>query len=219
VTAPQAAPSCVAPGRAHPPTDGAMLCSAHTSTLGQWLADIPALWDTLDAAPSMQATTGARGGTLASHRAPARIDVLVLRDPRSRERCAEDADGNHGRGVLEILHSWARVVREERALVDPGPVTVGSERALLVAHLLWTVQQPWCDELYADVRAAWTLLRAAHGLRAPKPAARCWVPQATGGLCGGPVWSDPGQAWCGDCRTVWTGMELLRISSVLQEAG
>ena len=210
---------CAAPGCAKAPAAGLLLCRGHASKLGQWLADIEHLHATLDATPTGTVDLNhSHGATLAAHRSPARLDVLVLRDPRSRERDPDDLDGNHGRGTLEVLGNWARLVREERHLEVTGPATVTSERGLLVAHLDWCMTQDWIDELYRDVRAVWGLLKSAHGDRAPKPQARCWVPQDDGNLCGGPVWTDPGAAWCGTCRTSWTGADLLRISPVLSGA-
>lgn len=211
---------CSAPACRRHPAAGWNLCRAHAAKLGQWLADVEDLYATLDAVPSSAVDLNhAHGSVLAAHRSPARMDVLVLRDVRSREQDDEDPDGNHGRGVLEVLGSWARIVREARDLAAPDkPATVTSERGILVAHLDWCLSQDWVDELYADVRAVWALLKSAHGERAPKPQARCWVPQEDGSLCGGPIWADPGAAWCGTCRTSWSGADLLRISSVLRDA-
>ena len=251
---------CLAPGCTREPRTG-RLCAGHTEKLGQWLADIEDLYATLDAGLSQAtdyASTGHAG--LASQRSPARLDVLVLRDKRSLEYDPTDGDpdGNRGRGVLEVLGSWARLVREQRSIPVPttelwyerkarpaGPIcerttiscghdtcegwtyrmtvqlpaTVTSERRVLVAQFDWITAQDWVDELYADIRAVWALLKAAHGDRSPRPQARHdWGALPDGTVCDGPIWADPGAAWCGTCRTSWSGVELLQLAGLRSAA-
>lgn len=185
--------------------------------------------------------TGGRSG-LASQRSVGALDVMVLRDRRSRDRDVEDPDGSSGRGVLEILESWARLVREQRALTNPtvdlayvraarpagpvcdpqqpacghhtcetwtmrgtvlAPITVLSERRVLAAHLDWILTQDWVDELYVDIRDAWSQIRAHTGPTGrPGFVAHC--------PCGGRIrWAD-GAATCTACGTVTTGLDVVR---------
>jgi hypothetical protein len=75
--------SCTAGGRPHPATDG-RLCRDHLEELGGWLRDVETEAGYLSPMPSMATRwDSSTGGTLASHRAPAVLDVLVHTDPRS----------------------------------------------------------------------------------------------------------------------------------------
>jgi hypothetical protein len=157
------------------------LCTADLDRLAQQLLDIQSQAEMLSAVPSMQAATGSRGGTLASHRSPARLDVLVLTDPRT------SADEQGTLGVLAVLASWARAVREDRQLAWPGRVTVASERKTLSAHLEWLASQPFVDEFAAEIHALLRQLQRANGTGGDRPFARCVVPYPEG-LCGGDIW-------------------------------
>jgi hypothetical protein len=194
-----------------------VLCRGHGTRVGEWLADIYGLYAALDAVPGGGVTDGRTAG-LASHKAPARLDVLVLRDGRSGDPVEGDPDGNRGVSVLALLRRWADTIRDERGLEPPRKLNVDSERRLLAAHLDWALTRPWAGGLYGDVRRVWSALKAAHGEPPPKPAATCWVPLEDFTLCGGPVWVDTGAAWCGLCGTTWTGMDLLRIAPALDGA-
>lgn len=181
---------CEAGGCTRPQAPGILLCLPDSQRLGDWLAQIQTEYEQLSAVPSMQGREyGTIGGTtLAGQRNPARLDVLVLRDRRSRERDGEDPDGNNGRGVLEILHARAEEVREGRDLAEPvtyapacrfpcmhrscllghprpvrQPLTVARERRLLSDHLDWVMAQDWCGEFFDEIRALWSLLRSANG--------------------------------------------------------
>jgi hypothetical protein len=131
------APECAAATCTRPAAPGHVLCRSDGEKLGQWLAQLLDEVAMLDATPSMagrEPGTGGPGG-LASQRSVGNLDVMVLRDRRSRARDAEDLDGNAGRSAYEILSSYAAVVRDERQLVrstvdlayrrraaPPGPV-------------------------------------------------------------------------------------------------
>lgn len=114
-------PTCRAAGCTHPQSAGTQLCATDAVQLGDWIARIGDEYDALDAAPSLQApaagSTG--GGGLKSHRSVGDLDVMVLRDPRSRAREDHHDDPDRGRGVLEVLGYWADWIRAELDL--PGP--------------------------------------------------------------------------------------------------
>ena len=114
-------PPCVAPTCTRPQAPGILLCARDAERLGTWLSQLDTEYALLDAVPSMQGREPGSGGRsrLASQRSPAALDVLVLRDRRSRDRDDDDRDSNNGRGVLEVLESWARLVRDERGLQPP----------------------------------------------------------------------------------------------------
>lgn len=96
------------------------LCAGHFARLAEMLREIEAEACHLDARPSMQQTMDSGGGTLPSHRSPARLDVLVHTDYRRGTGKSETDDDALAAGstlpILDVLHSWARVVREDRGL-------------------------------------------------------------------------------------------------------
>ena len=218
------------------------VCVNHYDQLSQMLADLETEAAILSAVPSMQIRMDAGRGSLASERAPVRLDVLVHTDPRRGTGRSETDDDALAAGetlsILDVLHSWARIVREERGLTDSGPVTVTGERALWVRHLDWIVAQPWIDEAFTDIRQLTGQLKAANGHRADRPYSRCPVATHTGSCSGAvwvrdelqPVWrrySDrcaqtweqaPGAAVCDTCNSVWaTEGEKARLKRMVED--
>jgi hypothetical protein len=100
-----------------------LLCDNHFTKLGAILRDVEDQAAMLSAVPSMQIATGTRGGSLASHRAPARLDVIVANDRRRGTGIPVSGEPDpwgfdDTASILDVLHSWARVVREERGLAS-----------------------------------------------------------------------------------------------------
>lgn len=204
-----------------------LMCQGHFDRMGQMLTDLELEAAVLSAVPSMQQRMDGGHGSLASERAPARLDVLVHTDRRRGTGKSETDDDAHAAGetlpILDVLHSWARIVREERGLTDGGPVTVVSERAVLALHREWIATQPWADECFTDLRQLLSQLRAANGHRAERPFSNC--PAIIGGdYCTGNVWireeiqpvwrryrdrcaktwePAPGAAFCDTCHATW----------------
>jgi hypothetical protein len=198
----------------------AYACGQCTERLSTTLIDIQRETELLGAAPSMQQASGTRGGTLASHRAPARLDVLVLRDPRTA------ADEHGTLGVLGVLTGWARIIREDRDLSWPSRVSVASERRLISDHLDWIARQPWLDEFEDEIRRLHRQLQQANGTAPEPPLGRCYL--TYGGVmdpnvttreqtCNGPIWADDGHARCGRCSATWDGHELHRLALILEQ--
>lgn len=223
------------------------LCIGHHQRFADMLREVEDEVCRLDARPSMQQQTGSSGGTLASHRTPVRLDVLVHNDPRSRpagtrpmgpacitcwhDTCADvhawldayDANALETLSIIDVLGSWARLVREERDLTPPAAVTVSGERDLLTRQLDWIAEQPWVDEAYGDVRTLLGQLRITNGTGPDKPHCRCPV-ILEGEFCRGNVWvhdelqpvwrrypdrcaqtweQAPGAAVCDTCGSSW----------------
>jgi hypothetical protein len=223
VTTPTDHPPCLAAACTRPQAHGILLCAPDADRLGQWIAGIADEYAQLSAVPSMQGRepgTGGAGG-LASQRSVGDLTVMALRDRRSRERDDEDTDGNGARGVLEVLGSWASLIREERELelpertvthvfrsgvvwsMDvPEPATVLSERRLIATHLDWALTQPWINELHADIRQLWNLLQGRNNPQPYTARRQC--------ACGGTIrWRDEA-AECGSCGTRTTGLDVVR---------
>lgn len=199
------------------------LCMGHFDRFGSMLREVEDETALLTTVPSMQQRMDGGHGGLASERAPARLDVLVHLDYRRGTGKSETDDDAHAAGdtlpVLDVLHSWARIVREERGLTLEGSVTVMSERGLLTRHLDWIAAQGWADEAYTDVRTLLGQLKSANGTAPEKPVGRCYQIVADAS-CSGPVWVDEahGHAHCGRCRYVWDGPAIARLKWELEEA-
>jgi len=218
-----------------------LLCAGHHSRLASMLRDVEDEACHLDARPSMQQRMDSGKGSLASERAPVRLEVVVLNDRRTRgagqrppgPHCVECWHGScedirawldaqaagavQAMSILDVLGSWARLVREERDLAEPDSVTITGERDLLTRQLDWVAAQPWVDEAYSDLRTLLGQLRSANGTTPEKPAGRC-PDLITGSDCGGPVWVDgaAGHAYCSRCRRTWDGRELNRLGLILE---
>lgn len=87
MTTPSAAESslCLASECGHLPAPGILLCTRHETNLSTWVTQLGVEYERLSAVPSMQGREpGAIGSSgLASHRSPARLDVLTLTDRRT----------------------------------------------------------------------------------------------------------------------------------------
>lgn len=131
----------------------------------------------------------------------------------------QDAGSAALASVLEELHNWARLVREERDLNPPSKVTITSERDLLTRHVDWIAAQPWVDECFRDVRTILGQLQAVNHTAPEKPVGRCYLPTENG-LCDGPVWVDDaaGHAHCGRCRATWDGPFLASLKYEMDKA-
>jgi hypothetical protein len=198
----------------------------------------------LDAVPSMAIRTGSGGGgTLASHRAPANLDVLVATDPRrgTGRIGYDDADPwgiDNTASVLETLHSRARTVREDLEREAPDRVTVMSERALLTGELPWIATQPWVDEMFNEMRELLNQLKRTNKTQADRPVGRCHLVRFDN-VCGGTIWQreqdrmlwrvqgdrcvrvkirvSDGPAFCERCRAQWDDPKELDRLHLIEE--
>lgn len=149
-------PQCPISGCDRLCSPGWTICATHGLELGDWLRALPGLYEQLDANPNLPSPSAARdgrgGGSLKSMRNPALLDVIVLRDPRSKERSAYDPDGNRGRGVQEVIFARAAEVRAGRGLVvHEVPHTVPLGGRPIGPGICEGV---WCDHAWCE---RWTL--------------------------------------------------------------
>lgn len=212
------------PHRAH---DGMLVCAHHYDLLGQTLTDIETHAELLDTQPSLAIRLDSSGGGLASQLAPVNLDKVVARDGRrgAAGLGRQDADPlahDDTPSAIETLHSWARVVREERQLTDTGPVTVASERRTLTFHLDWIARQPWVDEAWSELRHLRTHLMALNHDADERVRSVGSCPTLTSdGECGGRLWpnEDDGSVRCGRCRRIFPREELRHLGDVLIKQG
>jgi hypothetical protein len=235
-------PACVLCASKRRDADVGLLCRHHLERLAAMLWEVEEQAALLDTRPSMMIRSG-RGSSLASHRSPAVLDAIVATDPRrGTGRIMEhDADPwgiDDTASVLDTLHSWARIVREERQLTDVGPVTVVGERALLSKHLDWCAAQPWIDDCFHDLRKLVGQLHATNHTTADAPAGRCYLP-TDNGPCEGrilrreeqaqpwmpladrcvrvPATVTDGLAYCDRCGAEWEPDAVVRFVIALDE--
>lgn len=141
--------------------------------------------------------------------------------------------------VLEEIHNWARLTREERGLSAPPTVTVTGERDLLSRQLDWVAEQPWVDEMFNDMRKILGQLQEANKTKPERPAGSCFLLTETG-VCGGKIWrretqqqawraladrcvaesvkTADGPAYCDTCGQEWDGADLDRLNLILEQA-
>jgi hypothetical protein len=217
MTSPFPCPLC----QRHTPDTG-LLCAPCLQRLADNLHDVQRETELLSAVPSMAQPTGSRGGTLASHRAPARIDAIALADTRPNTD-----------STLGVLTAWARVVREDRRLTWPEHPDLTTERRTLTRHLNWIAAQPWVDAMAADLADLLARLRRTNPTNRPRPLGRCPAPD-----CNGPIWREAqrhvmwrhegdrctahaielhdGPAYCARCRQRWEGPDMARLALILE---
>lgn len=128
--------SCTIPGRPHQAEAGLLVCRHHLDQMAGWLHDVEREVLQLDARPSMAIVWDRRGGTLASHQAPARLDAVALGDRRRvfADQVRHPA-GFDPAGTLSIygtLHGYAMLVRDGR-LID-RPTRFAVERIAGTGH-------------------------------------------------------------------------------------
>lgn len=238
------------------------VCRGHFERLASILRDIEEQSRLLNAVPSMAVRNG-RSGSLASQRSPAVLDAIVLNDRRSwayeartpgpacyyclHDTCttirnwqdARDSGSTEMSSVLALLHSWGRVVREDRYLAAPEQVTVNGERDLLSRHLDWIAEQPWVDELYDAMSRLLAQLKATNNTQDDPPAGTCYLPDENGRECGGNIWRREqqhmawatlpdrcartavkvadGPAYCDRCGNTWDGAALKHLDLILEK--
>ena len=214
------------------------MCEQHRDMLAETLAQIGShyaqLRDCLEPGSVPDDGGEKRSGRRTDPPAPVRLDVLNLLDERARY------DDGQRMSVLGVLIEWAERVREDRGLKRPTktatfppssgpmdalrtveyqvPMTVQSERELLVRHLDWICAQPWVADLWEALRRLDRALREAVGNPYPKPIGHCPVQDEDNTLCATPLYPNPGGdgVRCRGCGTAWSGTDLLRLRLILE---
>lgn len=145
---------------------GNLLCPRCIDRADTWLREISDMHALLPHVID-HGTVAADPGTKRTKRpdppAPMRLEVVDLLDDRGNER-----------GVLGIVHAWAELIREERALRrSDGQFHVYAECRLLLAHLPYAATREWAADMYDEVRTLHRTLQDTVGEYRPKPVGRC----------------------------------------------
>lgn len=130
-----------------------------------------------------------------------------------------------GKAILDCLHGWERIVREDRHLTPPALVpkqpTIEAEVAYTckfhLVHLDWSVTQPFAEDLAREVAEVHQQgMTAAQQFRDPVRRVACPADTDDGGRCGyvlGLTGSDLLQhVTCKSCGTNWTAARLIAVA-------
>lgn len=130
-----------------------------------------------------------------------------------------------GKAILDTLHGWERIIREDRHLTPPALVpkqpTVEAEVAATVkfhlVHLDWSVTQPFADDFAREVAEVHQQgMTAAQQFRDPVRRVACPTDTDDGGRCGyilGLAGTDLLQhITCKACGTNWTTARLVAVA-------
>lgn len=121
-----------------------LLCTAHFDRLADMLREIEDEAAMLSAVPSMAIRTGSGGGSLASERAPARLDVLAFRDPQTR-RWTRSVTAKHPLPAPKAFGPWCLFCEHESCVdwragrrrdLHDDEHDAGSERLLSILGVL-----------------------------------------------------------------------------------
>lgn len=221
-------------------------CTGHFDRLAQMLRDVETEACLLDARPSMAIRTDTGKGGLASERSPARLEVLAMLDTRTypyakppagpacvhclHGSCvtlrawdnAVNAKATNIMSVLDTLHGWARIVREEREHATPERITITTERHTLTRNLEWLAGQGFIDEIYTDIRTLLGQLRSANQTAELRPKMVGVCPTLLEeGECGGRLWPDEnrGEVICDRCDRIFGFEELRHLGDMLIRQG
>lgn len=182
---------------------GAMLCPRCTGRLRRDLADVATLWplmvDLLEPGANGTASRGKPGS-----RPPCNLDIADITDVR-------------GQTHAQIV-GWARIVIEERRLAAT-PADAEQAVRLLTIHAAWITEQPWVDEMAAEIHDAAHRIRRACGETGVVPLGTCSAedPRHPGQDCGGPLYWIDGSMMvrCSRCHDTWDEGSLMAMTTVV----
>lgn len=205
-------------------------CNQCITQTRRWLRELE-LYTTWLHMPAMLAphrgTTGRRQPGYGS-RPPARIEALVVLDRRSHTNpiplnttlgLGLDNEDNPLWPILGTLHGLATFIRQTADHSKPRQVTVAGELGYLLAHIDWCANQPWIDDVIADIHDLHTQARGLAYDR-PEALATCLGDLIRKVECDGKVFwvqarDKAGQpmdkARCVACGRIYTGFDLVRL--------
>ena len=197
-------------------SDKASLCERCHWTLRARLGEIPALW--VEAHNCLAPHRGGHGSNTGEPTLGVNLTAL---------------DYVSGREILDTLHGWERIIREDRRLTPPALVPAspnkGHEIAQTIsfhlAHLPWIVEQGWADEYAKEVfsihakgrAAAQKFLDPARRISCPAP-----HPDNLDTYCGQTLSITDTDLLavipCRRCGTQWTVARLIAVGTSDEQA-
>lgn len=194
-------------------------CDTCTETTRRRLRELE-LYAAWLATPTMleptRGTTGRRSPGYGS-RPPARDDVLVMLDHRSRtEPTGPDDEDTPVWSILGTLYAVATFVRGHVGDSVPRRLTLAGELGYLLGRLDWCATQPWVDVIAADVRQLHAQARAVAGDRPPERLGTCTEQGCSGAVYPARLRDPDGTrvdgARCKRCGQPYTGLDLVGLA-------
>ena len=206
-------PGCHTSGHPRPTDSGRYACTPCTERLRRALREIEDYAAMLDPTP---ARTGAERHSPGYRSAPpARLDILVALDDRSRpDVVGPDDEPAPVWPILGTLRRLAGYVREARG--EPAPATPDTlTRAVgyLLGAVEWVSHQPGAGEWAAELLYLHAQCRRLAGDVPLRPVGAC--PE-----CAAPLYTPPDglAVQCRACGREWSGLDLLRLGAHLAAA-
>lgn len=212
-------------------THGWTVCQRCSDNLGGDLTELTSRYRRLDARPTSAAGEQTRRPVPGS-RPPLRLDVVALRDPRTRP----EPGSSQTPGIVAELAHWCGIIVAERDYRTRPAITVDDLAEFLARHDQHIARAGYGPQLCLAVRALRNALRAATGEPNPRPSAHCprFVDvEGTPAECGAPIFLPvdgahttaagapavrcTGSAATGE-RHEYSGADLLRLAVMNREA-
>jgi hypothetical protein len=207
------------------------------------LPSVAALYGWLDAGPVRRDQGSPVTSGVFGSRPPCRLEIIALRDTRSRSNGTGPDDHEAAPPLAVIPTLWALVARVDRTDLDGHleqrpDKTVPAMCGWLYMRREWLAHQPWIDQLYTGLRQLHNQLRGAWGDPAMKPLGPCiQLVDDHGRLndngpwsCGWPLFmpEQPPKAMdetvdlptirCASCDWTYPGSDLVRLARLQWEA-
>jgi hypothetical protein len=152
-------------------------------------------------------------------RSPARIEVLVMLDHRSRtDQRSPDDEETPTWSILGTLAGLAEYIRGHFGEPEPRAITITGTVAYLLSRVDKCAMERWVPEIAADITDLHTQVRAAAHDQPPGPIGGCLTVTCDGHVHWLYNHQQPDQvdARCSACRRPYTGLDLARLAT--QEA-
>ncbi len=206
--------------------DVGLLCHRHRDWMTRQAVEVRDLW--MDLAFIVEAGSAPKDETpktrhlkAAEAPAPANLEVLSLRDPRSTVTPTHANPGTIP-SITALVASWVLLVADERPLTAQLPSGTHGQLSLLIRHGDWIAAQEWCGDYLEELGDMRKALAAALRDQAHASIGRCRLPaDDRDGLCAGQLMRENGSdvVRCTACRSTWTTpQELARLAISLETA-
>jgi hypothetical protein len=152
-------------------------------------------------------------------RSPARLDVVVARDIRSRTRVVGPEDEPRAPvSILGTLHTWARWIRCEQDVSAPRAITVVTEVGYLISSAEWSARHPWVSFPFTEVQSLHNQCRRQAHDHPGRPIGRCptLLPR---GECRTPLFVPAvgDSVRCHGCRRTWQRREWEHLARTIND--
>lgn len=186
-------------------------CRRHYHWIDRTLVQIEELAALFDEVLLPGPGTGERSATRVGSPAPGRLEVMALTDKRAKTPIDLD-DEDDVPDLIGTLHSWGRIVAEEREVDEPDGTATAAIR-ILRRERHWIAQQDWLDDYVTELGALHrAAARGAGTTMWPEPIGKC-PNDAT------PLYNTIGAdvVTCRKCKASWTGVHLVRLRLIHEQ--